>query len=239
MAFVYCAAVKFPSTVLCENTKEGNESLAKVARSRTRDVYKEEQEIKLSEDYTMYSLKLALDNEALFVCVAKQSEVYREKAFTVLQRIRRGFLEEFFHGQFPKDMKLQPMCYQQDFAEELGKIADTFDTGIKRGRVLQAQTKIDETAAIMQKALHKQVAHAGDTLLLVDKTEEMKGLGAAFLVNTRKFEAQIKKESFWWCSRNCLLLFCIPTLFLFFYVCYSFVYCGDLTAAVGCRNPRM
>ncbi len=239
MAFLYCAVVKRPSTVLCEHIKEDSDSVARMARSKIGEMYKEEHELKIDRDYVMFGLKIATDEGAMFVCAGRLYEAYGEKAFNLLRKIRSAFFEEFFGGKpatFSKNPNVQPMCYQSEFSKRLEKIMSTYDTGIKMGAVAEAQRKIDETAQIMHKAIMKQQNSNMQTIDLYDKSEDIKQMGNAFLKDAKKFEEQIKSNSFWWCTRNCILMFILPVVLLIVYVCASFVHCGDLTLVIGCRN---
>ena len=238
MALVYIAVTKSPNTILCEAVKEGMETAAKLTRNKMKDIYREQHDFKLDNEYWLYALKLGTDNGAQFVCACKKIEVYDDKAYGFLEKVRREFFEEFFSGKpekFSSDKKFQPMCYQKDFSSALNKLMGEFDTGIGFGRVNEAQRKIDETAYIMQKNLQKQYNNNLQTLDLYSHTEKIKDMGKVLLKDSKKFEEQIKKNSFWLCSRNCILMFVIPIVILILYVCASFVYCGDLTMLVGCR----
>jgi len=237
MSFVYCAVLKFPGTVLCEFQRDGATTACKTARSKSKEVFKEQQEIPLENDCIMYSLKNASDNDAQFICVCTQGEAYEDKAFTLLSKVRRDFLDEFFGGKATgfKEKKMSSMCYQQDFCKQIELAMKNLDTGIKLGTVRIAQQKVDETAAVMQNALRKQMDMNMNTVDLYEQSADIKKSSKQFLLEGNRFEQQIKKSSFWWCSRNCILMFLIPIIIMILYVCGSFVYCGDLTAAVGCR----
>jgi len=241
MTFVYCAVMKYPGTVLCEFQEQGTSSVCKTARNKSKEIHKEKQNFVIEHDYSLFSLKYSQDNNLQFICVGRTTEVYAEKAYAILTRIRTDFLEEFFGGNaenFKRD-KASPMCYQQDFNSNLEKVLKAHETGINMGIVHTAQTKIDETKRVMQGAIKKQMDNNYDTIGLYDQTAAMKEASKTFLKETVKLENQVRRNTFCWFSRNCILMVLIPLAIIILYVCFSFVYCGDLTALVGCRYaPR-
>eukprot|EP00826_Nyctotherus_ovalis_P026829 TRINITY_DN2092_c0_g3_i1.p1 TRINITY_DN2092_c0_g3~~TRINITY_DN2092_c0_g3_i1.p1 ORF type:complete len:272 (-),score=63.19 TRINITY_DN2092_c0_g3_i1:56-871(-) len=237
MAFLYCAVLKHPGAVLCEFQGQGVTSVCKSARDKSKEVYKEKQELVVDREYSLYSLKYSQDSGLQFIYLGRTAEVYAEKAYAVLTKVRRDFLEEFFGGdagKFKGD-KVYPMCYQQDFSPTIEKLLKVHETGINMGTVRTAQTKINETAQVIQGAIKKQMENNYDTIGLYDQSTAMRDATKTFLKETVKLENQVKRNSFWMCSRNCLLMICVPTVVIILYICFSFVYCGDLTALVGCR----
>ena len=115
MAFVYCAIIKYPGTVLCEFQQSDFSSVSSLSHKKSKEIYKEKQEIIINNEFTLFSLMYAQDNNAQFICVGKTKEVYSDKAYTLLTKIRKDFFDEYYKGNSESfdNCKVTSMCYQE------------------------------------------------------------------------------------------------------------------------------
>ena len=105
-----------------------------------------------------------------------------------------------------RQQNLTPNVYDKVFKPNFSKVIDNYNTGINSTNLNKAFEKVDEVKAIAQRSVEQMNKNREDTEKLLASTEEINMLAKDFQKNAHEMEVIQKRNSFWLCSKPCVLM---------------------------------
>ena len=119
-----------------------------------------------------------------------------------MAKIYKGQIS-FMHRQG----NLRANVYDKLFKPNFQKVLENYSTGISMRGVNAAQAKADEVKNIAARSVEKMNQNAAVTEALLADSQQINLLAQDFQKNAHELEVVVQKQSWWMCSKQCLMVF--------------------------------
>jgi hypothetical protein len=106
-----------------------------------------------------------------------------------------------------KQSNLERNCLDKFLRAKVSKIIENYNTSINSKNLNAAFQKVDEIKAIAGRTITKMAANMEQTEELLKHSQEIQYLSKDFQKNSETLETMMESQSFWMCSRKCLMIF--------------------------------
>ena len=230
MSIKYTAIATTAKQILYEKmTVQINEDVGNLIVSKFSLIGYENLNISLGS----YIGTLHIMHDKFYFCCITEADYSDQQADRFLQEVKSQFTNKFGYNA----AEIAKLDIDRHFSNDLNKIINNHKTGIKFGAMKEAKNEVNRTKEIVNEGIVLQLDNTDATQNLLDKSENIKDEAEKFEKTAAEFEKIIKKQMWWLCSKQCLMIFLIPAFILGVYFLVSFLVCDDVySLIVGCRD---
>lgn len=166
------------------------------------------QRVKLEGMAAVASVECHLMNDIVFIGIVTTTGYNEDKAKRFLEEFHEAITRHYQNNLvfIKKQDNLRPNIFDKKFTPDFKRIMSNHDTGIEMGTIDEAQNQVDEIRQIAERATSKQLNNLAEGERLLKTTQQMNELAQEFQKDAHKMETIMQNQSWWMCSKKCILM---------------------------------